>query len=205
MKAVLSSEILRPKGGRELLESWGVEEWTLRVALKGSCVALLHLNWMALRIFTTSNCEHLKMLAGPLLITCMYLLCCLSLFIFNRPSSFIAAKIFPLEKIRYTQRMNVALRKKIVCTKRCLRSWQRMVFDLLRWNSAWHDHPMFSFTSCRCSFLRRPVTCFWQYLKRSVSLHRNSKSIWTEDILIGVILSKEEIWFCQIINVIRGS
>ena len=43
-------------------------------------------------------------------------------------------------------------------------------------------------------------------LKRSVSLHRNSKSIWTEDILTEVILSKEEIWVCQIINTkYRGS
>ena len=42
-------------------------------------------------------------------------------------------------------------------------------------------------------------------LKKSVSLHRNNKSIWTKDFLIGVILSKEEIWVCQIINVTRGS
>ena len=51
------------------------------------------------------------------------------------------------------------------CVKRCLRSWQGMVLDLLRWNSTWHDHPMFSFTPCRCSFSRRPATCFWQISK----------------------------------------
>ena len=120
MKAVLSSEILRPKGGRELLKSWGVEEWTLRAALEWSCVALLHLNWKALRIFTTSNCDCLKMLASPLLITCMYLLCnfYVCIFIFNRPSSFIATIIFPLEKIRYTQRMNITHRRKTVAHRR---------------------------------------------------------------------------------------
>ena len=108
MKAVLSSEILRPKGGKELLESWGVEEWTLRAALEGSRVALLLLNWMALRIFTTSNCERFE--------DCLNL----DVFLFSCPLSmspllpstkvfiFIAATIFPLEEIHYTQRMNVA-------------------------------------------------------------------------------------------------
>ena len=116
MKAVLSSEILRPKGGRELLERWDVEVWTLWAALEGSWVALLHLNWMALRIFTTSNCERLK-IASPLLITCM---CVLFVVYFHlqQTFSFIAATIFPLEKIRYTQRMNVAHKRKTVASQK---------------------------------------------------------------------------------------
>ena len=54
------------------------------------------------------------------------------------------------------------------CVKRSLRLWQGMVPVLLRWKTAWHDHPMFSFTPCRCSFSRRPATYFWQFLKEAL-------------------------------------
>ena len=49
-------------------------------------------------------------------------------------------------------------------------------------------------------------TCnlFLTNLKRSVSVtQKRQVNIWIEDILTGAILSKEEIWICQIINVIR--
>ena len=40
--------------------------------------------------------------------------------------------------------------------------------------------------------------------KRSVSvIQKWQVNIWTEDILTGAILFKEEIWVCQIINVTR--
>ena len=68
------------------------------------------------------------------------------------------------------------------CVKGCLWSWQGMVLDLLRWNSAWHDHPMFSFTPCHCSFSRWPATCSWQISKEVLVLHRNGKSIYGQNI-----------------------
>ena len=102
--------------GRNEAESfWRAEalKWTRWAALEGSCVALLHLNWMALRIFTTSNCEHLKMFACVLLVRLIVLYSLVPLHL-QLTFSFIVAIIFPLEKIRYTQRMNVAHRKKTV-------------------------------------------------------------------------------------------
>ena len=68
------------------------------------------------------------------------------------------------------------------CVKRSLWSWQGMVPDLLRWNSAWHDHPILSFTPCRCSFSRWPATYFWQISKEALLLHRNGKSIYGQKI-----------------------
>ena len=58
------------------------------------------------------------MLASPLLITYIYLLCHFYVFIFNRPSSFIAAIIFPLEKIRYTQSDERCSQEEDRCAKR---------------------------------------------------------------------------------------
>ena len=68
------------------------------------------------------------------------------------------------------------------CVKRCLRSWQGMIPVLLRWNSAWHDHPMFNFTPCRCSFSRWLTTYSWQISKEALVLHRNGKSIYGQKI-----------------------
>ena len=78
------------------------------------------------------------------------------------------------------------------CVKRSLRSWQRMVPVLLRWNSTWHDHPMFSFTPCRCSFSRWLATCFWQISKEALVLHRNGKSIYGQKISLQELFSPKK-------------
>ena len=69
------------------------------------------------------------------------------------------------------------------CVKRSLRSWQGMVPVLLRWKTAWHDHPMFSITPCRCSFSRRPVTCFWHILKE-VLVYTETTSLYGQKIFL---------------------
>ena len=123
MKAVLSSEILKPKGGRELLESWGIEVNTMsRSGRKAWDSLALELQWLSessqLAIVSARRCW--KKFAR----TCYR--CGSSCVVWHhlhlqQVFSFIAATIFPLEEIRYTKRMNVAQRKKTV-------AW-RDVFD----------------------------------------------------------------------------
>ena len=61
-------------------------------------------------LHTTSNCECLKLFGIGLLVLVVNPIT----YLIQQVFSYIAATIFPLEKIRYTKQMNVAQRFKIV-------------------------------------------------------------------------------------------
>ena len=65
-------------------------------------------------LHTTSNCERLRLLEKFAILVVQSVGSLIDIFLLQLVFSFIAATIFPLEKIRYTQQMNVAQWKKTV-------------------------------------------------------------------------------------------
>ena len=182
MKVVLSSEILRPKGGRELLESWDIEVNTMSSSGRKAWDSLaLELDWLSESSqLAIVSVWRVSLIASQIVI-------CSILYISCYPSSltgllFYSSNNLPVGVDPLHSTDERCSEEEDRCVKRCLRSWQGMVPDLLRWNSAWHDHPMFSFTPCRCSFSRWPATCSWQISKEALVLHRNGKSIFGQKI-----------------------
>ena len=180
MKVVLSSEILRPKGGRELLESWDVEVNTMSSSGRKAWDSL------ALELDLLSESSQLAIVSAWRvgLITSQIVIC--SMLCISSSSTdllFYSSNNLPVGEDPLHSTDERCSQEEDRCVKRSLRSWQGMVPDLLCWNSAWHDHPMFSFTPCRCSFSRRPATCFWQILKE-VLVNTETTSLYGQKIFL---------------------
>ena len=182
MNDVLSSEILRLKGGRELLESWDVEVNTMSSSGRKAWNSLaLELDWLSKSSqLAIVSVWRVGLIASQIVICSILYLCYLSS---STDLLFYSSNNLPVGEDPLHSTDERCSQEEDRCMKRSLRSWQGMVPDLLCWNSAWHDHPMFSFTPYRCSFSRRPTTCFWQ-ISKEVLVYTETTSQYEQKIFL---------------------
>ena len=147
--------------GRKEAESFGeLRRWSEHDEQLWKEGVRLSCTWtgMALRIFTTSNCECLKMFACALLVRLIVLR-------FGHISSSTGLLFYSNNNLSVGGDPLHSTDER--CSEeedRCVKKKSSIMTGNGPWpatlKTTWHDHPILSFTQCHCSFSRWPVTYF---------------------------------------------